>query len=154
MRIPTSLLPLTAALMFAACGGTNTEIDKTDQNAPTLAPRYDGIYMGTYGNLTQLLHFYPSSNVVTITGYASSGDSLRSLFRADLPVNIEKGIHNVPVTLRNDSVLFRTTVMQGFIHYDGRIHGGDSLTVLKSSQANGRKAAITYYFSKDGASGQ
>ncbi len=145
MRIPTALLLLTAAVAFAACGETKTE---TDKSAP-LTPRYDGIYMGTYGNLTQLLHFYPGGNVVTITGYASSGDSLRSLFRQDLPVNIEKGIHNVPVTLRNDSVLFRTTVMQGFIHYDGLIHGGDSLTVLKSSQANGRKAAITYYFSKD-----
>ncbi|MBK9286400.1 MAG: hypothetical protein IPN38_01640 [Flavobacteriales bacterium] len=153
MRIPSILLLLTLAVAFAACGGTKTETENTDK-ATSLAPRYDGIYMGTYGNLTRLLHFYPSGNVVTITGYATSGDSLRSLFRADLPVNIEKGIHNVPVTLRNDSVLFRTTVMQGFIHYDGRIYGGDSLVVLKSSQANGRKAAITYYFSKDQASAQ
>lgn len=153
MRIPFALLPLTLAFAFAACGGTKTETE-TDNKGTSMVPRYDGIYMGTYGNLTQLLHFYPSGNVVTITGYATSGDSLRSLFRADLPVNIEKGIHNVPVTLRNDSVLFRTTVMQGFINYDGRIYGGDSLVVLKSSQANGRKAAITYYFSKDQTSGQ
>ncbi|MCC7500896.1 MAG: hypothetical protein IT229_00105, partial [Flavobacteriales bacterium] len=95
MRFHSTLFLLTLAVSFAACDGTKTETDNTDK-AASLAPRYDGIYMGTYGNLTQLLHFYPSGNVVTITGYASSGDSLRSLFRADLPVNIEKGIHNVP----------------------------------------------------------
>ncbi len=124
----------------------------TPQPAPEgAAPRYDGVYQVTYAGTVQLLRFFPAGTVVTATDYPNGADSLRKALRVDLPADLGKGIHNVPVTYRNDSILFRTTILRGYIEYGGTLLPGDSLRLLKHSLATGKRALLTYHFAADDA---
>lgn len=154
-------LPLLALALLAACSGPEepqadaaqepTPVTTNPLTAPAAPPRYDGVYAGYLGGTVQLLRFFPEGNVVTATDRASGGDSLRLVLRADLRPDLGKGLHNVPVTYRNDSILFRTTIMRGFIDYGGVQLGPDSMRLLKHSTATAKRALLTYRFVPDGS---
>ncbi len=155
-------LPAIAALfLLAACGEEpNTDVNSTEEptpvsvspvSAPAHPPRYDGVYAAHFGGTVQLLRFFPSGNVVTATDRPDGVDSVRTLLREDLAADLGKGFHNVPVTYRNDSVLFRTTIMRGYIEYGGVLTEGDSLRLLKHSTATAKRALLSYAFVPDGA---
>jgi hypothetical protein len=158
----THPLPLLALALLTACAGPAPDerpADAAQEPAPITAnplaapaepPRYDGVYAGYFGGTVQLLRFFPEGNVVTATDRASGGDSLRLVLRADLQPDLGKGLHNVPVTFRNDSILFRTTIMRGFIDYGGVQLGPDSMRLLKHSTATAKSALLTYRFVPDG----
>ena len=112
-------------------------------------PRYDGVYRVNYAGTVQLMRFFPAGTVVTATDHPAGADSLIKTLRVDLPADLGKGIHNVPVTYRNDSVLFRTTIIRGYIDYGGVLLPGDSLRLLKHSLATAKRALLTYHFVPD-----
>jgi len=147
------LLPLALlTLLAAACGGGASVPEQAPAKA--LAPRTDGVYAARTDGLVQYLHFYPGGNVVTLNCLASVADSLKGTFRPDLPADLLKGTHNVPFTQRGDSVIFRTTLMQGFMDYRGMLHPGDSITMDKYSTVNGRMFHPVYRFEPDAPSAQ
>lgn len=113
-------------------------------------PRYDGVYHETHGGIVQLFRFFPQGTVVTGTDYPNGADSLRVKLTEEVKPDLGKGIHNVPVTYRNDSLLFRTTVLRGYIEYGCKLYPGDSIVVLKASLATGKKALLGYHFVPDG----
>jgi|694.fasta_scaffold83998_2 hypothetical protein len=157
-----SLLSSVCLLMLACNTGTGEEqptVPPAVQQDPTsgpqpppegaAVPRHDGVYQVAYAGTVQLMRFFPAGNVVTATDYPAGADSLSRTLRVDLPADLGKGIHNVPVTYRNDSVLFRTTIIRGYIDYGGVLLPGDSLRLLKHSLATAKRALLTYHFVPD-----
>lgn len=164
MRTAAFTLLSSVCLLMLACNSGTGEEQPTDppavqqdltsglQPPPVGAtgPRYDGVYWVTYAGTVQLMRFFPTGSVVTATDYPAGADSLSRTLRVDLPADLGKGIHNVPVTYRNDSVLFRTTIIRGYIDYGGVVVPGDSLRLLKHSLATAKRALLTYHFVPDG----
>lgn len=153
-----SLLSSVCLLMLACNTGTGEEQPTVHQDLPsgpqpppegTAAPRYDGVYRVAYAGTVQLMRFFPTGSVVTATDHPAGADSLSKMLRVDLPADLGKGLHNVPVTYRNDSVLFRTTIIRGYIDYGGVLLPGDSLRLLKHSLATAKRALLTYHFVPD-----
>jgi hypothetical protein len=144
MRWHSLLLP--ALLALAACG--TSAPPAADAPAPRPVLRTDGVYAARTEGLVQYLHFYPGGNVVTMNCLASVADSLKGTMRADLPADLMRGTHNVPYTVRGDSVVFRTTLMQGYMEYAGLLHTGDSITMDKYSTVAGRWFHPVYHFER------
>jgi hypothetical protein len=148
-RFPAFVLCMT---LLSACGSDAPPI--AEKERPSLTPRTDGVYVTRKDNLVQYLHFYTGGNVLTMNCLASVADSLRGTMRSDHPPDLMKGTHNVPFTAQHDSVIFRTTVMQGFIDYKGLLHAGDSITMTKTSTVSGQSYFPVYHFEPDGSGQQ
>lgn len=110
--------------------------------------RFNGIYRNDMGGITQVMRFFPRGTVVTANDRTTNADSLSRYLKEDLKPNIGVGLHNVPVTLRNDSILIHTTIISGYISYAGALHGLDTIMFLKSS-SKGKRVIIPYYFVED-----
>ncbi|MGV9012468.1 MAG: hypothetical protein ACOH13_07735 [Flavobacteriales bacterium] len=169
--------PFFAALaLLSACGSPATE-NPAPQAAPTngandtlgtgvhtdttsviqLQPlrdsrlRFDGVYdQEASGNLHYYMRFFERGNVALVAGVQKPDDpgSLQDL----LTPNAQSGannVHNVPVTLRGDSILFSTMTAKGAITYAGIFLGGDTLRFLKASDVTGKKAVLDYAFRPD-----
>ena len=107
--------------------------------------RTDGVYAARTKGLVYFMKFFPKGNAVIVGGPKKSEELLHSLLKEDA-VQGESNVHNVPVTLRNDSILFVTKAMKGEIEYRGELLTGDSIMFLKHSHINGKKAFVTYSF--------
>lgn len=150
MRWSSLLFP--ALIAFASCGTSAPPQAEAPVRKP--GPRTDGVYAARTEGLVQYLRFYPGGNVVTMNCLASVADSLKGTMRPDLPADLLRGTHNVPFTVRGDSVIFRTTLMQGYMEYAGALHPGDSITMNKYSTVAGRWFHPVYRFEPEASSGQ
>jgi hypothetical protein len=114
--------------------------------------RFDGYYRTEISQQVYLMRFFERGNVVLVNGPQSNEESLPPYLRADAESFPERGIHNVSVVQRNDSILFRTFPSKGEISYGGVLLGGDTLRLLKHSHINGRKALLDHVFVPDASS--
>jgi hypothetical protein len=111
--------------------------------------RFNGVYRNDLGGVSQLIRFFPRGTAVTANDRSTVIDSLRPVLVEDMEPNIGAGFHNVAVTLRNDSILFRTTIISGYINYAGALHGPDTIVFLKENPDKGRRMILPYYFVQD-----
>ncbi len=173
----TSLLLIPALLAMAACTNEarNDSAMPLPEPAPAAVPadtgaaapqpangmvvlhslagsglRFDGVYDSpTSGNIHYYMRFFERGNVALIAGRQEANDPVD--LRSFLTENVKSGqnnVHNVPVTLRGDSLFFTTMATRGEIIYAGAI-AGDTLRFLKHSRATGKKAIVSYGFLPD-----
>lgn len=170
-----NLLPLAALLVWAACGnpGTPEATPTAIEPAPAAQPesdtstmpaasnmvnlhslegsslKFNGVYESTMGDLHYYMRFFERGNVALIAGREQPEDSisLRSFLTQDVKSGLNN-VHNVPVTLRNDSLFFTTMASRGEITYAG-VADGDTLRFLKHSKVTAKKAVVSYHFIPD-----
>lgn len=108
--------------------------------------RFDGVYGHSDGAIHYYMRFFERGNVALIAGQQKPGDpvDLRSHLRQDVKSG-ENNVHNVPVTVRNDSLFFSTMAPRGAITYAGVVQG-DTVRFLKHSKITGKQALISYGF--------
>jgi hypothetical protein len=120
-----------------------------------LGIRYDGHYKEQVQGAVYLLRFFPQGNVVLINGTNDVADQLPGRLRADAEGDPDLGWYNVPVTVREDSIFFRTYARKGEISYGGNIPATSMVRLLRHSHINGSRQIKEYIFQPDGqASGQ
>lgn len=174
--IRNAFILFVAVLFLSACGSPTAEIP-TPEVPPTSVPndtlatgvhrdstdviklqplhgsrlRFDGVYdQEASGNLHYYMRFFERGNVALVAGVQKRGDP--GMLQDLLTPNAQSGannVHNVPVTLRGDSILFSTMTAKGAITYAGTFLGGDTLRFLKASDATGKKAVLDYVFLPD-----
>jgi hypothetical protein len=144
---------------------TTVQVTPQDRVTPTEPPVSDGITLvpitgsgirtdgwyyystgkGTDG-LKYYMRFFERGNVALVGGPEKQHGELGKM----LSENVQSGwnqVHNTPVILRNDSIIFRTMSIKGAINYAGVLYAnGDSLRFLKSSEVNGQRMIVEYGF--------
>lgn len=163
----TFLHLLLATALLTACTGAPEPAPAPPAPAPAAADtagtvrltplsgsglRFDGVYHTNSSNLHYYMRFFERGNVALVAGHQSPTDTIH--LAALLSENVQSGwnnVHNVPVTLRNDSILFQTMSVNGAITYAGKLDG-DTVRFLKASRINGKRAIVAYGFEPDGAS--
>jgi len=111
--------------------------------------KFNGVYENTSGDLHYYMRFFERGNVALIAGREQPEDSIT--LRRFLTQDVKSGLnnaHNVPVTLRNDSLFFTTMAPRGEITYAG-VADGDTLRFLKHSKVTAKKAVVSYHFIPD-----
>ena len=112
--------------------------------------KFHGVYDSpTSGNLHYFMRFFERGNVALVAGRQEPNDphNLASLLTEDVKSGTNN-VHNVPVTVRGDSLYFATMATRGAITYAGVVEG-DSLHFLKHSKVTGKKAVVSYVFVPD-----
>lgn len=113
--------------------------------------RFDGYYDDQASpSLHYLMRFFPRGNVALIAGGQKTGDPMK--LSDQLTENAKSGVnnlHNVPVTMRGDSIFFNTMASKGIISYAGTVLPGDSLRFLKVSRITGKQAIVEFAFRPD-----
>lgn len=164
-------LLLTSLLFLFACGG-GADGTPGGNSTPTAAPepgqestgtavrtgdaltgsglRFDGVYQVVLGErIVYLVRFFPEGHAVLVAGPNDTRDQLATRLVPNALTEAEIGLYNVPVTLRNDSILFETKAVKGLIDYACVLQGSDTLRVLKHSHVNGKRALLDYLFAAD-----
>lgn len=113
--------------------------------------KFHGVYDMPSGNVHYFMRFFERGNVALVAGRQEPDDpnDLRSM----LTENVQSGkanIHNVPVTLRGDSLFFSTMANRGAITYAGVVDG-DTLRFIKYSKATGKRGVVNYGYVPDGS---
>ena len=175
MSLKPVLLFLFAASVSACGSSTSTDADHTaeptdvtgDSSANEVATdtstslqlqplhgsglRFDGVYdQQAAGDLHYFMRFFERGNVALVAGVQKPDDPVK--IQDLLTVNAQSGtnnLHNVPVTVRGDSILFSTMTPKGAITYAGTLADGDTLRFLKASMVTGKKAVLNYAFHPD-----
>lgn len=110
--------------------------------------RFDGVYDNAASrDLHYFMRFFERGNVALVAGVQKPGDP--QMLQDLLTLNAQSGtnnVHNVPVTLRGDSIFFSTMASKGAITYAGTFVGSDTLRFLKASAVNGKQAIVDYAF--------
>lgn len=161
------VVPVLFVLLLAACTGSagNDVPVPVPENEPSAAGdtiagiklvplshtglRFNGVYHTSVGSIQYYMRFFERGNVALVVGPETANDTIR--IASYLTENVQSGwnnVHNVPVTLRNDSLLFRTMALNGAITYAGVVDG-DSVRFLKASEVNGKRAIVAYGFEPD-----
>ena len=116
-----------------------------------LGVRYDGYYRNSRGSLLYLVRFFPEGRAVLANGSKDVEAQLVALLKRDAVGDPDIGHYNVPVTLKGDSLFFKTTPRRGTIDYSGVLSDGDSLVLLRISHITGSKELKSYVFKADGS---
>lgn len=166
MKAPLCVLFLSAGLLFSC--GTSSSDEKTSAD-PVATPtpvtvetgdplnttglRFDGPYRLLLGGTVYFMRFYPEGNVVMVGGPQSGSVGLAGMLEQNVASRVEEGLHNVPVSYRNDSLFFVTHPVKGDITYAGVVLSPDTVRLLKHSLINGKKGVFDYVFQADPAAG-
>jgi hypothetical protein len=159
------LIALCAVLFLAACGTKNGDepqtipADRLTQNeAPNafhgLGIRYDGYYKEEDRGVIYLIRFFPQGNAVLINGTPDMAHVLPGQLTADALGDPVVGWYNVPVTVREDSIFFRTYPEKGEISYRGNVPSTSMVRLLRHSHINGSRTIKEYLFQPDKKTGQ
>lgn len=150
-----SLLPL-----LLSCGtddpqGTTTiPADQLVQDDPgdpfkRLGIRYDGYYKEETQGVLYLIRFFPNGNAVLINGTPDVAAELPRHLTADAVGDPVLGWYNVPVTVNEDSIFFKTYPEKGEISYKGNVPSTSMVRLLRHSHINGSRAIKEYIFQPD-----
>ncbi len=152
-------------LLLAACGTNEGDQPRTipaDQlsvDAPEnpfqgLGIRFNGYYREETQGVVYLIRFFPKGNAVLINGTSDVGGQLHTMLTPNAPGDPVRGWYNVPVTVREDSIFFRTYPEKGEISYRGNVPSTSVVRLLRHSHINGTQAIKEYLFQPDPGSGQ
>jgi len=112
--------------------------------------RFDGYYRFTAGNLIYLIRFFPEGRVVTVNGTKDVEKDLPAYLVRETRGNPGLGLHNVPVNLVGDSLVFITRPEKGEIEYRGTVVSGSMVRFLRHSHITGTRQLMDYVFQQDG----
>ena len=158
MRYTTTAILL--SLLFLGCGPEPVAEQPTEpttkdtlvvaEPAPIPLPegflRTDGVYRSSMGKLVYFIRFFPEGRAMLIGGLTDSPQDLREALQPPTPTGGTPLVHQVPVTVRGDSIFFVTPAMRGDIDYAGMRHGTDSVTFRKYSHVTGNQVIASYRF--------
>ncbi|TXI78844.1 MAG: hypothetical protein E6Q44_10325 [Flavobacteriales bacterium] len=163
--IKTILIGIIAALAIALVGKSLLSPDgpipagsdqpsTTSTDGPLVGSglRFDGHYRYTVGNLIYLLRFFPEGRVVTVNGTQEVEKDLPAYLVRETRGNPGLGLHNVPVDLVGDSLVFITHPEKGEIEYRGVVVSGSMVRFLRHSHITGTRQLMEYVFQPDGTS--
>lgn len=159
--ISKHILTLGCILLLAACGSKTDNGDQasTTPQAPAQTSgfqpatgdaltgtqlRFDGYYKHTMGNINYLMRFFEEGHVVLVNGPEEDGSELHKFLVKETQGNPGIGLHNVPVTLRNDSLFFVTKPGSGEIFYSGVVLMPEAVRFMKYSNITGKRAVQDY----------
>lgn len=161
----TILIPLLIISLFTNCRNS-TEKEPTSIPADQVTPdhsgspfqgtaiRYDGHYSEEDRGVVYLIRFFPDGRAVLINGSVDVAHELPSYLTADAKGDPVLGWYNVPVTVENDSIFFKTYPEKGEINYRGNVPSTSMVRLLRHSHINGSQAIKEYIFKPDQASGK
>jgi len=98
------------------------------------------------GQLVYFIRFFPEGRAMLIGGLSDDKQDLREGLQPATPTGGTSIVHNVPVTVRGDSIFFVTQAMKGAIDYAGIRHSTDSVTFRKYSHVTGNQVIASYRF--------
>lgn len=113
--------------------------------------RFDGYYRNQLGDLIYLLRFFPEGRVVTVNGTTQVEKDLPAFLVRETKGNPGLGLHNVPVTVLGDSLIFITRPEKGEIEYRGAVVSSSMVRFLRHSHITGTKQLMEYVFYPDGS---
>lgn len=148
MPTPTETAPATQAERDTSpAPGASDVVNLHTLKAASL--KFNGVYESTTGDIHYYMRFFERGNVALIAGKEQADDpmALRNFLTQDVKSGLNN-VHNVPVTLRNDSLFFTTMATRGEITYAG-VADGDTLRFLKHSKVTAKKAVVSYHFIPD-----
>jgi len=111
--------------------------------------RFDGYYRNEIGDILYLIRFFPEGRVVSVNGSRSVEKDLPAYLVRETRGNPSLGLHNVPVSVIGDSLVFITKPEKGEIEYRGTVVSSSMVRFLRHSHINGRKQLMEYIFHPD-----
>lgn len=153
------IIVLVAALAWRYLGPKgDTGAGTTQESGTELASlplRFNGHYRTDNGEVIRLMRFFPEGNVVLINGTKDVEKGLHQYLVKETRGNPGMGLHNVPVTVRADSLFFTVRPERGEIDFAGKVMTSTLLRFERYSHINGKRDLFEYIFYPDSAaSGQ
>ncbi|MEO8589842.1 MAG: hypothetical protein ABI432_10765 [Flavobacteriales bacterium] len=148
-----------ALLALASCTAPPQEQGTRAVPAPIMGPfrglpiRFDGYYRMDHGDVIRLMRFFEPGNVVLINGTRDMEKDLPLFLVRDTKGDPARGLHNVPVNVVGDSLLFTVRPEKGEIDFHGKAMSGSLLRFLRYSHINGDRLMLEYIFYPDPAVG-
>jgi hypothetical protein len=124
-------------------------------NVPVTGPfvglplRYDGYYKNSINDLQYLIRFFPEGRVVSVNGTKDVEKDLPSYLIRETRGNPALGLHNVPVSVVGDSIVFITRPEKGEIEYRGTVVSSSMVRLVRHSHITGSKQLMDYIFYPD-----
>ncbi|MBL7951256.1 MAG: hypothetical protein JNM62_06005 [Flavobacteriales bacterium] len=112
--------------------------------------RFDGYYSNQVGQLLYLVRFFPEGRVVTVNGTTERASDLPKFLVRETKGNPGIGLHNVPVSVEGDSLVFITHPEKGEIEYRGAVVSGSMVRFIRHSHITGTRQLMEYVFYPDG----
>lgn len=113
--------------------------------------RFDGYYRHNVGNLIYLIRFFPEGRVVSVNGTKEVEKDLPAYLVRGTRGNPGLGLHNVPVSVVGDSLVFITRPEKGEIEYRGVVVSDSMVRFLRHSHITGTRHMMEYQFHPDGS---
>ncbi|MBX2972474.1 MAG: hypothetical protein KF797_05185 [Flavobacteriales bacterium] len=145
------------SLMGKGASGNDPDNSNSTTTGPIKGPlvdtglRFDGYYRYTVGNLIYLIRFFPEGRVVTVNGTKDVEKDLPAYLVRETRGNPGLGLHNVPVKVVGDSLVFITRPEKGEIEYRGAVVDGSMVRFLRHSHITGTRQLMEYVFHPDGS---
>ena len=160
--IKTVLIDIIAALAVALIGkglvdGDHATATSNTKTVTAKGPlegtglRFDGHYRNQIGDLIYLIKFFPEGRVVTVNGTKEVEKDLPAYLVRETRGNPGLGLHNVPVKVAGDSLIFVTRPEKGEIEYRGAVVSGSMVRFVRHSHITGTRQLMEYVFQPDGA---
>ncbi len=112
--------------------------------------RFDGYYSNQVGQLLYLIRFFPEGRVVTVNGTAEVAKDLPKYLVRETKGNPGLGLHNVPVSVEGDTLIFITHPEKGEIEYRGVVASGSMVRFIRHSHITGTRQLMEYVFYPEG----
>ncbi len=112
--------------------------------------RFDGYYSNQMGNLLYLIRFFPEGRVVSVNGTSEVAKDLPKYLVRETKGNPALGLHNVPVSVVGDSLVFITHPEKGEIEYRGVVASSSMVRFIRHSHITGTRQLMEYVFYPDG----
>jgi hypothetical protein len=112
--------------------------------------RFDGYYSQQVGKLLYLIRFFPEGRVVTVNGTTDVAKDLPKYLVRETKGNPGLGLHNVPVSVEGDSLIFITHPEKGEIEYRGAVASGSLVRFIRHSHITGTRQLMEYVFYPEG----
>ena len=92
---------------------------------------------------------YPENRVVVINGTREMEAYMTEFLKRETMGDPAMGLHNVPVTVKGDSLLFTVYPEKGDIDFRGKVINSSSLRFERYSHFNGHRDVMEYIFKPD-----
>ncbi len=160
-----SILQLLLIGILVACNGNGTEeaieipaneiaIAKEIEPFQGLGIRHDGHYKNEDRGVVYLIRFFDNGNAVLINGRSDVAEGLSQYLVKDALGDPAIGWYNVPVTVKEDSIFFKTYPTKGEIEYRGNVPSTSTVRLLRHSHITGTQEIKDYIFQPDNSPSQ
>ena len=151
-----SLALITDRFLHPSNGSNTKHITPDGSVSPFdgLALRFDGYYRNQIGDLLYLIRFFPEGRIVTVNGTTEVEKDLPRYLVRETQGNPTLGLHNVPVTVVGDSLIFITHPEKGEIEYRGGVASSSMVRFVRHSHITGTRQLMEYVFYPDSTASQ